>query len=168
MKRSKPLVGAVVVLASAATMTGVGPAAADGPVTSGGNSVPLAMTFRSCDHAVVQYVSASGSGSGSALIGRTGANQVIAVVNLQTAEPDTRYTVRLIQVPRPADRTCFEGDPGVAVGALFTDGNGTGSTTVQGPLAPGATGAWVAVDGPPPPGKVIGEFYTTELARPVA
>ncbi|HYZ66425.1 MAG TPA: hypothetical protein VE666_01235, partial [Mycobacterium sp.] len=63
---------------------------------------------------------------------------------------------------------CFEGDPGVAVAELFTDGNGTGSTTVQGPLASGATGAWVSVDGPPPPGQVIGEFYTTELARPVA
>jgi hypothetical protein len=56
----------------------------------------------------------------------------------------------------------------VAVGELFTDGNGTGSTTVQGPLVQGATGSWVSVDGPPKPGRVIGEFYTSEVLAAMA
>ena len=77
--------------------------------------------------------------------------------------PNTRYTARLIQVPRASARTCTAGDPGVAVGELFTDGSGTGSTRLQGPLMEGATGAWVSIDGPPKPGRVIGEFYTSEI-----
>jgi hypothetical protein len=89
-------------------------------------------------------------------------------VNLATAEPNTRYTVRLIQVPRASERTCTAGDPGVAVGELFTDGNGTGSTTVQGPIVQGSTGAWVSIDGPPKPGRVIGEFYTSEVLAAMA
>jgi hypothetical protein len=168
MKRSKPLVAAAVVLTSGATLTGAATAAADAPVTSGATSVPLSMIFRNCNHIPTHWVSASGAGSGSALIGMAGANEVIAQVNLATAETDTRYTVRLIQVPRAADRTCTVGDPGVAVGELFTDANGTGSATVQGPLVHGMTGAWVSIDGPPPPGHVIGEFYTSEVVASLA
>ena len=51
----------------------------------------------------------------------------------------------------------------MAVGELFTDVNGTGTTAVQGPLFLGATGAWFSVDGPPKSGRVIGEFYTSEV-----
>jgi hypothetical protein len=92
-----------------------------------------------------------------------GSNQVSAQMNLATADPNTRYSVRLIQVPRASDRTCTAGDPGVAVGDLFTDGNGTGTAVVQGPLVSGMTGAWVSIDGPPRPGHVVGEFYTSEF-----
>lgn len=166
MKQSKPLIAAgplvavMVALTPGATIT----AAADAPVSGGATMVPLSMIFRACNGVPTHWVSASGAGSGSALIGLAGPNQVSAQVNLATAVPDTMYSVRLIQLPRPADRTCTEGDPGVAVADLFTDDNGTGFATVQGPLAPGMTGAWVSVDGPPPPGHVIGEFYTTEFA----
>ena len=97
-----------------------------------------------------------------------GANQVSAHVNLGVAVPNTRYTVRLIQVPRAGERTCTVGYPGVAVGELFTDRNGTGTATVQGPRLQGATGAWVSVDGPPPAGQVIGEFYTSEVVDSLA
>jgi hypothetical protein len=96
-----------------------------------------------------------------------GANQVSAQVNLAIGLPNTRYTVRLIQVPRAGSRTCTAGDPGVAFGDLFTDGNGTGTATVQGPRLQDATGAWVSIDGPPKPGKVIGEFYTSEVITPL-
>ena len=167
MDESKRLAGAAALLVAAASVVGAGPAAADAPATSGATSDPLSSVFRNCNHVPTHWVSASGAGSGSALI-TAGANQVSAQVNLQTATPDTGYTVRLIQVPRATDRTCTVGDPGVAVGELFTDGNGTGSATVQGPIVQGMTGAWVSVDGPPPAGGVIGEFYTSEVAAPLA
>jgi hypothetical protein len=166
MYQSKGLASAAALLVAAASVVGAGPAAAD--ATNGTTPVPLSAIFRNCNHVPTHWVSASGTGSGSALIGTAGANQVSAQVNLATAAPDTRYTVRLIQVPRAADRTCTAGDPGVAVGELFTDGTGTGTTTVQGPLVHGMTGAWVSIDGPPPAGRVIGEFYTSEFAASLA
>jgi hypothetical protein len=168
MRQSKGLASASALLIVAASVVGAGPAAADGLATSGATSVPLSSLFRNCDFVKPYWVSATGFGSGSALIGMAGANQVSAQVNLAIAEPNTRYTVRLIQVPRAGYRTCTAGDPGVAFGDLFTDGNGTGSTTVQGARVPDATGAWVSVDGPPKPGRVIGEFYTSEVLASLA
>jgi hypothetical protein len=163
MYRSKELASAAALLIATASIVGAGPAAADGPATSGATAVPMSSLFRNCDFVRPHWVSATGFGSASALIGTTSANQVSAQVNLAIAQPNTRYTVRLIQVPRAGDRTCTSGDPGVAFADLYTDGNGTGSTTVQGPRLPDATGAWVSIDGPPKPGKVIGEFYTSEV-----
>jgi hypothetical protein len=163
MYRSKVLASAAALLIAATSLVGAGPAAADGTATSGASSVPLSSLFRNCDFVRPHWVSATGYGSGSALIGMTGANQVSAQVNFAIGQPNTRYTVRLIQVPRAGYRTCTAGDPGVAFGDLFTDGNGTGTATVQGPRLQDATGAWVSIDGPPKPGKVIGEFYTSEF-----
>jgi hypothetical protein len=163
MYRSKVLASAAALLIAATSLVGAGPAAADGTATSGASSVPLSSLFRNCDFVRPHWVSATGYGSGSALIGMTGANQVSAQVNFAIGQPNTRYTVRLIQVPRAGYRTCTAGDPGVAFGDLFTDGNGTGTATVQGPRVQDATGAWVSIDGPPKPGKVIGEFYTSEF-----
>ena len=168
MYQSKGLVSAAALFIATASVVDAGAAAADAPATGGATSVPLISIFRTCDFVDTRWVSATGTGSGSALIGTSGSNQVSAQVNLATAQPNTRYTVRLIQVPRASERTCTAGDPGVAVGELFTDGNGTGSTTVQGPLVQGATGAWVSVDGPPKPGRVIGEFYTSEVLAAMA
>ena len=167
MYQSKGLTSAAALLLAAASVVGAGPAAADGLATSGATFVPLSSIFRNCDFVRPHWVSATGFGSASALIGTAGANQVTAQVNLAIAEPNTRYTVRLIQVPRAGNRTCTAGDPGVAFGDLFTDGNGTGTATVQGPRLQDATGAWVSIDGPPKPGKVIGEFYTSEVIAPL-
>jgi hypothetical protein len=163
MYQSKGLASAAALLIAATSIVGAAPAAADGLATSGASSVPMSSIFRNCDFVRPHWVSATGFGSASALIGMTGANQVGAQVNLAIAQPNTRYTVRLIQVPRAGSRTCTAGDPGVAFGDLFTDGNGTGTATVQGPRLQDATGAWVSIDGPPKPGKVIGEFYTSEV-----
>ena len=161
MNASKYRASAIALLVGAANVVAINTAgvaaAANGPTL-----VPFSSLFRTCSFQQTHWVSATGFGSGNALIG-AGADGVTADVRLQTAMPNTRYTVRLIQVPRASERTCTAGDPGVAVGELFTDGNGTGSTRVQGPLMGGATGAWVSVDGPPKPGRVIGEFYTSEL-----
>jgi hypothetical protein len=168
MYRSKGPASAAALLVAATSLVCAGPAAADGATTSGTTSVPLSSLFRNCDFVRPHWVSATGYGSGSALIGMTGANQVSAQVNFAIGQPNTRYTVRLIQVPRAGDRTCTAGDPGVAFGDLFTDGNGTGTATVQGPRLQDATGAWVSIDGPPKPGKVIGEFYTSEVIASLA
>jgi hypothetical protein len=166
MYQSRGLTSAAALLIAAASVVGAAPAAADG-ATMSGTPVPMSSLFRNCDFVRPHWVSAIGFGSASAVIGTTGANQVSAQVNLAIAEPNTRYTVRLIQVPRAGDRTCTAGDPGVAFADLFTDGNGTGTATVQGPRLQGATGAWVSIDGPPKPGKVIGEFYTSEFIAPL-
>ncbi|MDT5187237.1 MAG: hypothetical protein QOJ20_2948 [Mycobacterium sp.] len=168
MYQAKGVASTAALLIAAASVVGAAPAAADGPATSGGTSVPFSSLFRNCDFVRPHWVSATGTGSGSALVGMSGANQVSAQVNLAIAKPNTRYTVRLIQVPRAGDRTCTAGDPGVAVGELFTDGNGTGTATVQGPRLQEATGAWVSIDGPPKPGRVIGEFYTSDVVASLA
>ena len=42
------------------------------------------------------------------------------------------------------------GDPGVAGAELFTDGVGSATVSIQDAMMPGATGAWVSIDGPPP------------------
>ena len=164
----KSVAAGAALLVAAASVVGATPAAADGPVTSGATSVPLSSLFRICSFVRPGWVSATGTGSGSVLIGMTGANQVSAQVSLANAKRDTRYSVRLIQVPRAGDRTCTAGDPGVAVGELFTDGNGTGTASVAGPRLAGATGAWVSIDGPPPGGHVRGEFYTSEVVASLA
>jgi hypothetical protein len=166
MYESKGLASAAALLIAAASVVGAGQAAADAPATGGATSVPMSSLFRNCDFVQPHWVSATGFGSASALIGTNGA-QVSAQVNLAIAQPNTRYTVRLIQVPRAGYRTCTAGDPGVAWGDLFTDGSGTGTATVQGPRAQDSTGAWVSIDGPPKPGKVIGEFYTSEVIAPL-
>jgi hypothetical protein len=165
MNASKYRASAIALLVGAANVVAIN-TAGTAAASNGPTLVPFSSVFRNCSFQRTQFVSATGTGSGDALIGG-GSNGVTADVRLQTAEPDTRYTVRLIQVPRSSARTCTVGDPGVAVADLFTDGNGTASTRVEGPFMQGATGAWVSVDGPPKPGKVIGEFYTSEIIAPL-
>jgi hypothetical protein len=167
MNASKYRARAIALLVGAANVVAIN-TAGTAAASNGPTLVPFLSVFRNCSFQQTYWVSATGSpGSGDALIG-AGSDGATADVRLATAEPNTRYTVRLIQVPRASERTCTAGDPGVAVGELFTDGSGTGSARVQGALMQGATGAWVSVDGPPKPGKVIGEFYTSELLAPLA
>ncbi len=161
MNSSKYRVSAVALLATAANVVAINAAGA-AAAANGPTLVPFSSLFRNCSFERTHWVSATGYGSGDAMIG-IGSGGVTADVRLATAQPNTRYTVRLIQVPRPSERTCTAGDPGVAVADLFTDGAGTGFARVEGPVVAGATGAWVSVDGPPKPGKVIGEFYTSEV-----
>ncbi|OBF28307.1 hypothetical protein A5724_28250 [Mycobacterium sp. ACS1612] len=164
MQSSKRRVGAVAVLVAAATIAASFTGAA---ASSGGSTfVPFSSLFRTCSHDQTHWVSATGYGSGGAEIG-VGPGGVTADVRLATAQPNTRYTVRLIEVPRPSERTCTAGDPGVIVGDLFTDASGSGTTRLAGPVVDGATGVWVSVDGPPKPGRVIGDFYTSEIVAPL-
>ena len=137
-----------------------GSAAADAP---NGGMVPLTSIFRACDQSKIQYVPPAGNGNSQAFIGTGGTSTVTADVRLAVGKPNTPYNVRLIQVPRPASQPCNAGDPGVATGVLNTDGVGTGAVTVQDTVRSGATGAWVFIEGPPDPGEIRGEFYTSDL-----
>jgi hypothetical protein len=137
-----------------------GPAAAD---AGNGGSVPVRSVYRGCDFGVAKFVDATGFGSGTSTIGTGGSNTVTADVFLFVGIPNTPYQVRLIQGPRPGTQTCNAGDPGVASGVLNTDGNGTGSLTLRDARRPGATNAFVFIEGPPDPGQIRGEFYTSEI-----
>jgi hypothetical protein len=130
------------------------------PAESTGPAVmPLISKWRACDFTLEHWVDAVGDGRGVAHLSATGST-VTATVDLATAEPNTRYDVRVIQTPRPS-MGCAPGAPGVAVGSLQTDGAGAGSTTVQGPVDSGATGAWVIVERPAENSQTPAEFYTS-------
>ena len=147
-------------------MTAVGLIGLGSPVASAesanGESVPLGALFRSCDFTKLNYVSATGFGSGTSTITGNGST-VTADVFLMIGQPNTTYQVRLIQGPRSGAQRCNAGDPGVASGVLNTDGNGTGHATLSGARQSGATNAFVFIDGPPDVGQIRGEFYTSEL-----
>lgn len=125
--------------------------------------VPLSNSIRGCDFTKALFLGGMGSGSGSgrASIGADGSH-VGAEVSLQSATPDIDYRVRLIQLPRSSVATCNVGDPGVSGAVLHTDASGAGTVTVAGPLSSGATQAWVVVEGPPPPGRIRGDVYTSD------
>jgi hypothetical protein len=125
--------------------------------------VPLTGILRRCDFSADMHIGPTGYGRAFALINTSQSNKVVAEVSLATAEPNTHYDVRLIQVPRPSSKPCGGGDPGVAVSGLMTDGAGAGSTTVRGNIEPGATGVWMFVSRPDAFRQTPAEFYTSDL-----
>ena len=137
---------------------GTGTAAAE---TANGGMVPLSAVFRACDFAPKQFVATNGTGSGQVTI-TGGSNIVTANITFAIGRPDTAYNVRLIQGPRPGTQTCNAGEPGVASAVLNTDGNGTGALSLHDTIRPGATNAWVFIEGPPDVGQIRGEYYTSQ------
>jgi hypothetical protein len=134
-----------------------------GTATAGADTfLPFNQHYRRCDFSAVNMIGPSGFGVAHAVV-RTASNEVVADVNIAMAEPFTHYDVRLIQMPRPSSKPCAAGDPGVAVGALFTDGAGVASTTVRGGIAPGATGAWMFISRPHAFRQTAAEFYTSDF-----
>ena len=138
-------VAATVMAATSMAMVGTSVAAAD-DTSSGTKVVPMSSILRRCDWSSAPYVPSDNKGSAYALISRSG-NTVTAEVHMLATTPDIWYGVRFIQVPRPTVG-CGGGDPGVAMGRLYTDGGGNGTVTVSAPVMDGATGAWVSVEGP--------------------
>lgn len=138
------------------------------PAASASTAVPLSNHIRQCDFAKGQFLDGQGSGSGSGMaeISSDGTS-VRAQVTLQSASPGTAYRVRLIQVPRSSAGTCSAGDPGVTDGLLHTDASGTSSITLSGPVMDGATGAWVAVEGPPAPGRLRSDVYSSDFVAKI-
>ncbi|MCW1823643.1 MULTISPECIES: hypothetical protein [Mycolicibacterium] len=134
------------------------------PPASATTMVPLSNHIRNCDFAEGLFLDGMGSGSGGgfAHIGGDG-SQASAQVTMQSARPDTDYRVRLIQMPRSAVATCSAGDPGVSSGVLHTDASGSGTVTVSGPVVDGAGQAWVVVEGPPAPGRIRSDVYSSDF-----
>ncbi|HEX2286665.1 MAG TPA: hypothetical protein VHI10_17885 [Mycobacterium sp.] len=130
--------------------------------SSSGTVLPFNQTYRRCDHGIVNALGPTAFGTPYGVMYTTG-NRVVADVQIAIARPHTRYDVRLIQMPRPSSAPCWGGDPGVAITALTTDAAGVGAATVQGDIAPGATGAWVFISRPDPFSQHPAEFYTTDL-----
>ncbi|MGV0810972.1 hypothetical protein ABQF34_03335 [Mycolicibacterium boenickei] len=126
--------------------------------------VPLSIQIRNCDFVAPLFLDGVGSGPGSgwADIGSDG-SEVRAQVHIQTARPHSPYRVRLIQLPRSGAATCNPGDPGVSSGVLHTDASGTATVTVSGPPLADVTGAYVVVEGPPPPGRIRGDVYSSDF-----
>ncbi|MDX1885772.1 hypothetical protein [Mycolicibacterium sp. 120270] len=138
---------------------GTGSAAAE---AAGGDLVGFSAKLRACDFSIIKYVGTAATGSGHEIISTGAGNTVTATVNFGILRPNTPYQVRLIQGPRSAMQRCNAGDPGVASTVLHADGNGTGSVTLSAPRQSGATYAWLFVEGPPDPGQIRGEFYTSD------
>jgi hypothetical protein len=147
---------AVVAAALLATSTGIANAASPMPLTS---------QLRACDTTKLHWASATAYARMVADVTSSGST-VTAHVDAATAAPNAQYVVRVIQTPR-ASNGCAAGDPGVISGVLQTDAAGAGSVTLQGPIAAGKTGAWVAVDLPAEYSQTPTEFYTTEYAASI-
>lgn len=118
-----------------------------------------------CPVVVVVVAAAALGGVGTAVAGAGTAMTMVPLDNqttqCETAVPASTYQVRLVQVPRSLAAPCDPGDAGVATGVMYIDGLGNGSTTVTSPRMPGATGAGVFVEGPPHPGRMHGDIYTS-------
>jgi hypothetical protein len=149
------------VVTVAAALVAAGPSGT-ASAANNGTLVPMISRYKTCDFQLLPWVSAVGTGSGDAVIAHD-SDTVTADVRLATAQPHARYTVRLIQVPRSSATSCSAGAPGVAAGEMFTDGVGSATITVRDAPQAGATGAWVAIDGPVPAGQAGNEFYTSEV-----
>lgn len=164
MRRSIRLMTLTAVVAAAgplgfASSTGVAKA-------DGGTFVPMNQTLRRCDFSETDFNGPTGYARTTSVVRATGSN-VSADVTMDTAIPNMRYDVRLIQAPRSAAAPCLGGDPGVAAGVLHTDGAGHGAATLHDSIEPGATGVWVFITRPDAFSQNPAEFYTSDLVLPI-
>lgn len=158
MRRSIRLMALAAALATAAPL---------GLLTAGIASaretfVPMNQISRRCDFSETDYNGPTGYARATSVV-RTSGSNLSAEVTMDTAIPNMRYDVRLIQVPRPSSAPCLGGDPGVAAGVLQIDGVGHGRVSVQDSIEPGATGAWVWITRPDPFSQNPAEFYTSDV-----
>jgi hypothetical protein len=157
------LLAQATLVAAAASLMAISPAIASATPTepTGATLMPMVSKFRACDFTAEIWVNAGGDARGVTYLSTSGSN-VVANVDLATAEPNTHYDVRIIQTPRPSIG-CAPGAPGVITGSLQTDAGGSGRTTLQGPIDSSATGAWVMIQRPAANSLTPEEFYTSEF-----
>jgi hypothetical protein len=143
---------AVVLAASAA------PASAEG-----GTVVPMRGILRACDFSPIPDFASINNATASAIIHNSGGAVTADIHFAEAGNPNAHYDVSLIQVPRPATAPCEGPGPGVAVGALNTDGVGVGDATIRDTLRSGTTGVWVFIRQPSPRSQSPAEFYTSDF-----
>jgi hypothetical protein len=167
------IVAATVLATPTALMVGVPVAGADGPTGTGGASagsggtfLAFAQIFRRCDFSANTHIGATAFAGPSAVVRRTG-SEVVADVQVVRAIPGTVYVVGLVQMPHSSAVGCNPGDPGVLSGVLTADDFGNGSVTIRGPIAPGATGAWMYVSRPGYLSQTPDEFYTSDFVASI-
>ncbi len=136
------------------------------PPTASAIVMPLQGTFRACDFTELSYVGPRGSAQLVARVASVGSGTVVASIDVAAAEPDARYDVRVIQMPRPSIG-CAPGAPGVLSGALQTNDVGAGNILVQGPRQSGANGVWVFVERAGEYSQTPAEYYTTTFVASI-
>jgi hypothetical protein len=129
----------------------------------GGTFVQMRAVLRACDYSPIPDFASTNNGTASAVVHASGGAVTADVHFAEPSEPGTHFDVELIQVPRPANAPCDGPGPGVAVGALDTDGAGVGNATVRGGLSSGTTGVWVFIRRPSPRSQSPAEFYTSDF-----
>ncbi|WNG85262.1 hypothetical protein C6A87_014910 [Mycobacterium sp. ITM-2016-00317] len=141
---------------------GTGVAVAQPDLSAGPVMAPFSQTWRRCDFSKFAYTGPTAYGR---MFGqfRVEGGELVADLQLATGKLNAPYDVRVIQMPRASASSCNAGDPGVLAATLFTDGAGSGSVTVRGPIAPGTTGVWASVTRPSPFSQTPEEFYTTDF-----
>lgn len=151
-------------MASAAALTTAAPLGllTAGIASANDTFVPMNQVSRRCDYSETDYNGPTGYARATSVV-RTSGSNLSADVTMDTAIPNMRYDVRLIQVPRPSSTPCLGTDPGVAAGVLQTDGVGHGTVTLTDSIEPGATGAWVWITRPDAFSQNPAEFYTSDL-----
>jgi hypothetical protein len=122
----------------------------------------FAQTFRRCDFTAARGIGPTGDAGPSALVRSTG-TEVVADVQVVRAIPGTVYVVGLVQMPHSSAVGCNPGDPGVISGVVTADDFGNGSVTIRGPIASGATGAWMYLSRPGYLSQTPDEFYTSDF-----
>lgn len=136
----------------------IAPAAAEG-----GTVVPLRSILRACDFSPIPDFASTNRGAASAVIHVNGGTVTADVHLAEPGAPGAHYDVSLIQEPHPSSVPCDGPGPGVAVGALNTDGVGIANTTVSDSLRSGTTGVWVFIHQASPRSQSPAEFYTSDF-----
>jgi hypothetical protein len=132
-----------------------------------GTVVPMRGILRACDFSPIPDFASINNATASAIIHNSGGAVTADIHFAEAGNPNAHYDVSLIQVPRAASAPCEGPGPGVAVGALNTDGVGVGNATVRDTLRSGTTGVWVFIRQPSPRSQSPAEFYTSDFPATV-
>lgn len=152
-------------MASTIAVAGTGATAAFAEPAVPDYRMTLLPTMRACNFQQVDHAIGRSSARPRAEI-NTAQGTVIAHVDMTAGAPNARYVIRLIPSPHPV-LGCLAGDPSVTTGMLSTDGEGTGSATLQSHVAAGVTGVWLAVDLPAQHSQTPEEFYSSNYVAAV-
>ena len=123
--------------------------------------------LRACDFSRIPDFASSARGTASAVIHDSGGAVTADIHFVEPGEPGAHFDVDLIQVPRPANAPCDGPGPGVAVGALNTDGVGVAQHHRAGQPPLRHDRVWVFIRQPSARSQSPAEFYTSDFPAKV-